>query len=239
MSKDPAFLFYSSDFMTGTFTMTNEQVGKYIRLLCLQHQKGELSEKDMIAICGSFDDEIYSKFDKTDTGKYINRRLFDEIEKRKKHSEKQADNIKKRWSNKNGNTKRIPNKYQKDTKRIPLENENENENVIENINENVIDFTKKQNFAEFVTMTGIEHGKLLDEFGEEVTAKLIDKLNTYKGSNGKKYKSDYMAIRQWVVEAVLGKSKIDSNGLKRETNDLLRDTFATIGRMSREVPGGR
>jgi len=30
--------------------MTDEQVGKYIRLLCLQHQKGYLTEKDMISI---------------------------------------------------------------------------------------------------------------------------------------------------------------------------------------------
>ena len=43
MAKDPAFLFYSNDFLTGTYTMTDEQVGKYIRLLCLQHQKGELA----------------------------------------------------------------------------------------------------------------------------------------------------------------------------------------------------
>ena len=49
MAKDPAVLFYTSDFLSGTFTMTNEQVGMYIRLLCLQHQKGKLSEKDMLS----------------------------------------------------------------------------------------------------------------------------------------------------------------------------------------------
>ena len=51
MSKDPAVLFYTSDFLTGTMTMTNDQVGMYIRLLCLQHQKNFLSEKDMLSIC--------------------------------------------------------------------------------------------------------------------------------------------------------------------------------------------
>ena len=45
MAKDPAFLFYPSDFLTGTMFMTDEQVGKYIRLLCAQHQKGHLCEK--------------------------------------------------------------------------------------------------------------------------------------------------------------------------------------------------
>ncbi len=29
-----------------SFTMDNEQVGKYIRLLCLQHQKGKSTEAD-------------------------------------------------------------------------------------------------------------------------------------------------------------------------------------------------
>lgn len=42
--KDPAFLFYSQDFYTGTVFMTDEQVGKFIRLLCLQHQTGHLNE---------------------------------------------------------------------------------------------------------------------------------------------------------------------------------------------------
>ena len=41
-NKDPAFLFYSSDFLTGTMFFTDEQVGKYIRLLCAQHQKGQI-----------------------------------------------------------------------------------------------------------------------------------------------------------------------------------------------------
>jgi hypothetical protein len=48
MGKDPAILFYTSDFLTGTMTFTDEQVGKYIRLLCLQHQKDKLTEKDML-----------------------------------------------------------------------------------------------------------------------------------------------------------------------------------------------
>ena len=43
MSKDPAILFYTGDFITGTLTMTDDQRGKYILLLCLQHQKGRLT----------------------------------------------------------------------------------------------------------------------------------------------------------------------------------------------------
>jgi hypothetical protein len=90
--KDPAFLFYSSDFISGTLTMTDEQVGKYIRLICLQHMKGELSEKDMLFICKSHDEDIWNKFERTAAGTFINRRLQEVIEKRKNYSESRRKN---------------------------------------------------------------------------------------------------------------------------------------------------
>ena len=70
MSKDPAFLFYSSDFLTGTALMSDEQVGKYIKLLCYQHQKGHLTERDMLKICSTHDEDIFSKFEKDENGLY-------------------------------------------------------------------------------------------------------------------------------------------------------------------------
>jgi hypothetical protein len=56
---------------------------------------------------------------------------------------------------------------------------------------------QKIKFAEFVTMTEEEHQKLVDQFGEEKTKDMIERLNLYKGSKGKKYKSDYMTILNW------------------------------------------
>jgi uncharacterized protein YdaU (DUF1376 family) len=38
--KPPAFQFYADDFLAGTFAMTNEEVGAYIRLLCHQWSQG-------------------------------------------------------------------------------------------------------------------------------------------------------------------------------------------------------
>ena len=61
MAKDPAVLFYTSDFISGTLTMTDEQRGRYILLLCLQHQKGYLTEKDMLNICKTYDEDIWVK----------------------------------------------------------------------------------------------------------------------------------------------------------------------------------
>ena len=93
MAKDPAVLFYTSDFLSGTFTMDNEQVGKYIRLLCLQHQKGKLSEKDMLSICKAYDNEIWDKF-KIEDGLYYNERMFNETIRRQKFSESRRNNAK-------------------------------------------------------------------------------------------------------------------------------------------------
>ena len=93
MAKDPAVLFYTSDFLSGTFTMDNEQVGKYIRLLCLQHQKGKLSEKDMLSICKAYDNEIWDKF-KVEDGLYYNDRMLNETIRRQKFSESRRNNAK-------------------------------------------------------------------------------------------------------------------------------------------------
>ena len=137
MSKDPAVLFYTSDFISGTLTMTNEQRGKYILLLCLQHQKGYLTEKDMLNICNSYDEDIWSKFENRE-GKFFNLRMELEKEKRRKYSESRANN-------RTGKTK-----DKKDIKKtsksyvIHMENENENEN--ENKNKSKIT-RKKENFT--------------------------------------------------------------------------------------------
>lgn len=94
--KDPAFLFYSSDFLSGTMLMSNEQTGQYIKLLCLQHQTGHLKEKDMLNICKTYDEDIFSKFKKDEEGNYYNERLEEEIIRRKKYSESRRNNRKKK-----------------------------------------------------------------------------------------------------------------------------------------------
>jgi len=92
MSKDPSFLFYTQDFLTGTYTMTNEQVGKYVRLLCLQHQTGHLSNEDMLNICKTYDKKVFSKFVKDENDNYYNERLENEINRRNKYCESRRKN---------------------------------------------------------------------------------------------------------------------------------------------------
>ena len=92
--KDPAFLFYSDNFLSGTMFFNDEQTGKYIRLLCAQHQTGHLEEKHMIFICKGYDEDIFKKFTKDEDGKYFNERLETEIVKRRNYSESRSNNKK-------------------------------------------------------------------------------------------------------------------------------------------------
>lgn len=61
---------------------------------------------------------------------------------------------------------------------------------------------EKVAFAEFVSLKQTEYDKLVKEYGKAATEKFIEVLNNYKGANGKTYKSDYLAILNWVVERV-------------------------------------
>ena len=73
---------------------------------------------------------------------------------------------------------------------------------------------EKVEYGEFVHMTAEEKAKLEQEFGLEETALAITILDDYKGGSGRKYESDYRAIRSWAMERA--KEKIEKNGGKTD-----------------------
>lgn len=189
MSKDPAVLFYTSDFLSGTFTMTYEQRGKYITLLCLQHQQGHLSEKQMLSICGEKDPEIWCKFQQDASDLFFNQRMAAEVEKRQAHRQKQKENALKRW-NKSGICGG-------NATAMPLENENEN------INESDID-NKKEGAGRkpFVKPTLEEVTQYCQERNKGVNP---NKWLSYYEANGWKVGKNPMkdwkaAVRTWEPE---------------------------------------
>lgn len=137
MAKDPAFLFYSADFLIGTEDMTDEQVGKYVRLMCRQHQKGHIEEKHMLKICKTYDKDIFEKFQKDENGCYFNDRLEKEIKRRKSYSESRSNNRKRKDTIEgDGDLKKedmlnICNSYEK---HMETTTETENENININVN---------------------------------------------------------------------------------------------------------
>jgi uncharacterized protein YdaU (DUF1376 family) len=96
MAKDPAFKFYTSDFLTGTVFLTDEQVGIYVRLLCAQHQHGGLIKKSVFNAAIKEHDILREKFIETEDGLF-NPRLMEEMKKREVKSTNLSNNAKKRW----------------------------------------------------------------------------------------------------------------------------------------------
>jgi hypothetical protein len=125
MAKDPAVLFYTSDFLSGTFTMTNEQRGMYITLLCLQHQKGTLTESDMLSVCLTYVEQVYCKFIKNGA-EYYNERMKNEHEKRSNFCKSRRDSVMKGIENKGKRKKKSVRK----TYAQRMEDENVNKIVI-------------------------------------------------------------------------------------------------------------
>lgn len=113
--RAPAFQFYADDFLAGTMTMTNEERGAYISLLCLQWSKGFVTELDIQRICLGMPTHCQgicqSKFQLGDDGHYRNQRLEVERSKQKERSQKQSDIANLRW---NKDAKAMPTHYQED-----------------------------------------------------------------------------------------------------------------------------
>lgn len=61
---------------------------------------------------------------------------------------------------------------------------------------------EKKQYADFVSLTEDEYGKLVYGYGQRAADKFVEVLNLYKGSTGKTYKSDYMTILNWVISKV-------------------------------------
>jgi uncharacterized protein YdaU (DUF1376 family) len=144
MAKDPAFLFYPSDFLTGCQDLTMEERGQFITLLCLEHQKGRLTEKMIRLSCGNATADVMAKFRQDSAGFWYNERLEKEMEKRAAHSQKQRERASNGWKTRKG-------ECHGNAMAMPLENRDINriENTIE---------IKKESDENFKNETGQETG---------------------------------------------------------------------------------
>ena len=84
------------------------------------------------------------------------------------------------------------------------------------------------NGAEFVTMTNDEYEKLIATYGKEFTDKCVEVLDNYKGSSGRKYKSDYRAILSWVANKVN-----ETKQKEKKTNAYVNETQSEYNDLDR------
>lgn len=123
-----------------------------------------------------------------------------------------------------------------------IENENLNENIDRDkekggMGEKTIrekNGSEKVQFAEFVSMTNVEYSTLVTELGDADTKRCIEILDDYKGSKGRKYKSDYRAIRSWVIKALDEEKRKQSFNNQKTTvkNEQNKQSGAALGRVA-------
>ena len=125
MTKDPAVLFYTSDFICGTEFLSYEQKGQYIHLLCYQHQSGHLTTEYMEKILGSNGNPVWSKFRQDDKTLWFNERMDDEKLKRNNYVESRR-NIGKLGGRPSKNNHKVNHKVNHTVNHMGNENENIN-----------------------------------------------------------------------------------------------------------------
>ncbi len=216
MAKDPAFLFYSQDFLVGTMAMPFEDRGRYITLLCFMHQNGHVSEETIKLLIGSFSDILKSKFNQDENGLFFNKRLTFEVEKRTKFVEsRQLNGLK---GGRPTNNQEVKKENLKETDRLAKNNLIENENVIEN----TIKYLNIKVSSNFKTTTASSKkfilARIKEGFGEEDFKKVID-FKTEQWLNDK-------AMDQYLRPETLFGSKFE--GYLKAANKILITTTSQL-----------
>lgn len=79
---------------------------------------------------------------------------------------------------------------------------------------------QKKAYADDVSLTEAEYHALIAKLGSKQAAdECIEILSNYKGATGKRYKSDYKAILNWVIDKYRERHKTVQKGLPTPKND--------------------
>ena len=129
--RDPAFLFYSADFLAATYQLRDSDAGRLIRLLCMQHQRGHLGERDFLRVVRNPDAPVAAFFRRDEDGRFYNEKLERDITKRREYT---ASRIRNLAGGKKSDTPFLSETHMGGHMPPHMENRNRNEN--ENENEN-------------------------------------------------------------------------------------------------------
>lgn len=237
MAKDPALLFYTSDFLIGTAELTDAEVGQYIRLLCYMHQKGRLSAKSISFLIGSCSMEVLNKFQIDKDGNFYSERLELEAEKRRNFSLSRRENGKKGGR---GNKKQ---EFLNDKAlALHMGNENENENEIKEEKkgrknskktksptwEELIDPVSVRICSEFKKVVCLEPptqeqmNKLLQSFEIGQIFDVVEAMEN-KADLLKKYESFYLTCKNWLQRRVELKKQVKNERTGETRQQALLD----------------
>lgn len=237
--KDPAFLFYPSDFLTGTMAMPFDERGRYITLLCFQHQSGRMTEETIRFLVGSFSDMLRLKFSRDDNGLFYNIRLEEEIKKRTNFIESRRNN-----GRLGGRPKEIkkplgkPNGKPKENLHEDI-NENENEVKIEVIN-TIFSFQFQEVWNELLQMpkwkkkplSAIKKSlKQLEVFDERFAIGLVEKAiaGNYQGVVFSNTETEYSNWKQKSNGTGQQKQQFSNNSNSGVSDDYKKSILERLG----------
>lgn len=232
MSNDPAFLFYSSDFLSGIADLNMEERGQYITLLCVQHQKGRLNKKMISIAVGDAAADVLAKFRHDENGLLYNERLEKEIQKRSEFSNKQREKALGRWAKEKEKDKE-KNNTKADAAALPII-ENENDNVITILGKYVFkdDFSVnraitthetslknlKESFLNFLTTTDYHLKKMDERAMSKMKSHFFNWLPLHPPKKAEHKHSDLLQ-GEWGVDFHLKPTPIDEEELQQLLND--------------------
>lgn len=179
MSKDPAFLFYSQDFIVGVQTMNFEDRGKYITILAQMHQQGRLDEETIRFMVGNVSDKLRLKFDVDKNGMWFNKRLEEEIDKRKNFIDS------RRLNGQKGGRPKASDKPNGKPSVKPLGKAKNNLLEDENVNEIINKISYKKELYQYFDYLINEHNRSIGHMQVEQTLKMLDEW--YNTDIQKKY----------------------------------------------------
>lgn len=206
MAKDPAFLFYPGDYVSGTMGMTFEEKGAYMDLLMLQFNRGHMNMHMIQHTVGHLWEQVKCKFIQDEEGLWYNVRLDIEKDKRKTFTESRRNNIK---------PKNKPKDEPSYETHMNSHMDSHMENVNENINKDIINNKSKCNLEEALEYFSIRIGL---EAGQIESSKFVN----YYESNG--WKVGKNPMKNWKASANTWIIKFNENakGIKNNQRKLTK-----------------
>jgi uncharacterized protein YdaU (DUF1376 family) len=209
MAKDPAFLFYPGDYVSGTMGMTFEEKGAYMDLLMLQFNRGHMNTHMIQHTVGHLWEQVKCKFIQDNEGLWYNVRLDVEKEKRKTFTESRRNNMKPKDKPSYEPPYETHMQHHMDSHM-----ENENENINKDINTNKSKCSFEQAFKYMANKISLDLAKIEAE-----------KFVNYYTSNGWKVGKNPMkswthAANTWLINSKQYAKGTTNNQRKLDKNEL-------------------
>lgn len=230
MAKDKTDIWmpvYIGDYLSDTMHLTVEQHGAYFLLLMAYWKnRGALLESRLKTIVNINEDSwtvLEEFFDTTSCpGKWKHNRIEKELELSARIKEVRSEAGKTGGGNPNFQ-KGKQNPYYTDKQKDKQTDKQTNKQKINpspSPSPSPLKIKNKDIYLDCVSLSKDEYQKLIDKEGEFIVTRAIEILNNYKMSSGKKYKSDYHTMLNWVLERVKDEQPMEKTR-KREYDNTI------------------